>query len=135
MSQMLWKPTEKQIVNSNLVKFMQVINRKHSTSLSTYNDLYEYSIHNYQFWLDLSDFINIRLTTRPQAAIENESSSLYPPPNFFPGASLNYAENCLEDHRGSQAAVITAKEGATDVCRYTYSTLRSRVHKMSDAYA
>ena len=50
MTDILWKPTEESILNSQLYKFQNKINTKFDLSLSSYMELYDWSIDN------ISDF-------------------------------------------------------------------------------
>ena len=46
MAKLLWKPSEEQIKNSNIYRFMNVVNKKHDQNFSEFAALYEWSIHN-----------------------------------------------------------------------------------------
>jgi len=46
MSKLLWKPSEVQIKQSNMYRFMAVVNQKYNQDFKEYGPLYEWSIEN-----------------------------------------------------------------------------------------
>lgn len=79
------------------------------------------------------DFTKVQASIQPACAISTrESSKLYPPPRWFPGARLNFAQNILESAfveqgRLHKPVLIGIREGADDVENVTLSQLRDRV--------
>ena len=56
----LWKPSEEQIRNANLTKFMNYINKNLKLNINTYDLLYNWSIENRaDFWLALWNFSDV----------------------------------------------------------------------------
>jgi acetoacetyl-CoA synthetase len=48
---MLWQPSAAFTDNSNMVRFMNEVNRRHGLSLSTYQELWQWSVdHIADFW-------------------------------------------------------------------------------------
>ncbi|CCG83330.1 Acetoacetyl-CoA synthase [Taphrina deformans PYCC 5710] len=133
----VWRPKAGDADVTQIHKFMAYVNRQRDRRLHTYDELYEYSISEDSFWIDLSDFLEIQYSTPPTNTLAGNiklcECPLYPPPQFFPGARLNYAENCLEGKNAHQTAVIMAREGATQVERYSFAQLKTRVHRLADA--
>ncbi|BFZ57905.1 hypothetical protein PYCC9005_004960 [Savitreella phatthalungensis] len=127
----LWQPTEKQIEATQVSDLRRTINKKHGLNLRNYDELLKYSVEKPQFWLDMSDHLGIRLQQRPTKVLNGEG--MYPPPSWFPGAKLNYTENCLEGQDESRIAVVTAREGATDILRFTLGDLKARVYALANS--
>mgnify|MGYP001772592917 CR=1 FL=1 len=44
MKEMLWKPDDERISNSNIKKFMDYVNERYSKNFRNYFDLYKWSI-------------------------------------------------------------------------------------------
>lgn len=132
----LWSPTEPGVSKCHLQSFINHLNQEFGMSLTSYTELHQYSVTNDRFWLHLSDFLKIRYSTKPATVLlpgqQLDTTVLYPPPQFFPGAKLNYAENCLESGASYQHAVIEMQEGAQNIRRYTFEELRNQVHHLSD---
>ena len=46
MSKLLWEPTEDQIKQTNMYRFMKVVNEKYNQDFDDYASLYKWSIDN-----------------------------------------------------------------------------------------
>ena len=46
MSEMLWKPSEDSVRNTNMFRFMGFVNDRYQTSFTDYESLYRWSIDN-----------------------------------------------------------------------------------------
>ncbi|HEY3477201.1 MAG TPA: acetyl-coenzyme A synthetase N-terminal domain-containing protein, partial [Anaerolineales bacterium] len=90
----LWIPTEERKQGANMTRFMQEINARHSLSLKSYPDLYQWSVENIpDFWAAMWDFAAIKASRPYDRAIEDVMK--FPGAKWFPGARLNFAENLL----------------------------------------
>ena len=95
MAKQLWKPSEKQIKNSNMYRFMNIINDKYDQNFSEYAGLYEWSIkHIDLFWETLWGFADI-IASQPYDQVIDDVTKM-PGARWFPGARLNFAENLVE---------------------------------------
>jgi len=104
MNQPLWQPDEQRIQASNMVSFMDHVARTHGFSLSSYEDLYHWSINQSpDFWGTLWDFVDVKASHRGKVVLEN--GDRMPGARWFPEARLNFAENLLQ-FRGGQAALV-----------------------------
>ena len=59
--------------------------------------------------------------------------SLFPPPEFFPGIRLNFAENLLAGRDSNTIAVHTCTEGGENLHDVAWGELRSLVEQVADA--
>ncbi len=51
MADILWEPSEEQIENANMTRFMNFVNQEYSLGISSYEELYKWSIENIpDFW-------------------------------------------------------------------------------------
>jgi acetoacetyl-CoA synthetase len=137
MSHKLWIPSKEVVENANVTHFIRQINADRGLNIKSYAQLHNYSVTQDAFWLDLFKFLKIRHSSPPTSVIAGGRSladaPMYPPPKFFPGCKLNYAENIVEGHDDSALAIITALEGAKQVKRYTFGQMRDIVHGYADA--
>jgi len=70
MSKLLWEPTEEQIKQSNMYRFMNTVNKKYHQNFQAYAPLYEWSIENIaDFWETLWDFADIIASKPPSRMI------------------------------------------------------------------
>lgn len=110
----LWVPLEDDLRESNMTQFMNFINLKYSLKISSYNELYDWSI-NYiaNFWEDISQFMDIIYGRPPQKILTkiNTGSNADDIRNYqwFKGAKLNFAENLLR-FRDEELAIVYYNE-------------------------
>ena len=130
MGKLLWKPSEEQIKNSNIYRFMGIVNEKYQQKLDDFAPLYEWSIENIaEFWATMWDFADI-VASKPYERVIDEVDKM-PGANWFPGARLNFAENMLR-YRDDRVALIFKGEGQAST-RMTYAELYDEVARLARA--
>ncbi|MGD9971791.1 MAG: acetoacetate--CoA ligase [Desulfatirhabdiaceae bacterium] len=130
MGKLLWTPTEDQIKQSNMYRFMQSINARYGTRLSDYPELYQWSVENIpDFWANMWDFADIRAATPYDQIIDNLNKM--PGAKWFTGARLNFAENLLR-YRDDRTALIFKGEEQI-ATRMTYAGLYDEVARIAHA--
>ncbi|MDO9536696.1 MAG: AMP-binding protein, partial [Thermoplasmata archaeon] len=130
MSRALWKPDEQQTKNANMTRFIENVNEQYGLALSSYDELYKWSIDNIpDFWAAMWKFGDI-VHSQTFDEIVTDLNKM-PGAKWFAGARLNYAENLLR-HRDERAAIVF--RGETKVRRtITYSELYDRVARLARA--
>jgi len=130
MGRLLWQPTEKQIVNTNMFRFMTRINQRYRTDFDDYDSLYQWSIdHIPQFWQEMWDFADIQASA-PYTAVVDDATKM-PGAQWFDGAQLNFAENLLR-YRDDRLAIVF--RGEDRVRRtLTYAQLYDAVARVAKA--
>jgi acetoacetyl-CoA synthetase len=104
----IWTPSPKRVAASNMQRFL-VAHAEHLESLD-YSGLYQWSLaHPAQFWPAVVDFCGLRMRTRERVVVENWSDM--PNARWFPGATLNYAENLLDPKHTGTALVFCSETG------------------------
>ncbi|OJD30605.1 acetoacetate-ligase [Diplodia corticola] len=108
--------------------FLQHINKKYHLQLKSYDDLYTWSVENIAaFWGEVWHNVGIK-ASQPYEQVVDEAAPMFPRPDFFRGAKLNFAENLLfpnvavDEH---SPAVIAATETSRQTV--TWKELRERV--------
>ena len=130
MGKLLWKPSEEQIKNSNIYRFMGIVNEKYQQKFDDFAPLYEWSIENIaEFWATMWDFADI-VASNPYERVIDEVDKM-PGANWFPGARLNFAENLLR-YRDDRVALIFKGEGQAST-RMTYAELYDEVARLARA--
>ena len=124
MAKLLWKPSEDKIKNSNMYRFMGLINEKYNQNFTEYDPLYQWSIENIpDFWAAMWEFADIKASKSYDQVIDDVTKM--PGAKWFSGARLNFAENLLR-YRDDQVALIFKGEDH-DSTTMTYSELYDEV--------
>lgn len=132
----IWKPTLPQDKIPMSI-YREHVNRKFNQDLQTSQDLHQWSVSNlHDFWIDLHQYTGIipplpaALTTAfdPNTPMENV-------PEFFPGATVNYAENVVTGRDMDKTALIGVREGQDlggEV--WSWGLLRENIRKARSAF-
>jgi acetoacetyl-CoA synthetase len=120
--------------STRLSSFIQAINKSHNKSFESYEDLYAWSITDLSsFWAAVWDNVGIRVS-KPYDKVVEDETRMFPRPEWFAGARLNFAENLLFPllpegaHVEEQGiAVIAATETTRE--EVTWKELRKRVQE------
>ncbi|EED79249.1 predicted protein [Postia placenta Mad-698-R] len=120
-SRLLWRPANP--ARTSLDAFRRMVNRKHGLNLRDYHDLHRYSVEDYEFWLDVWEFVGILHSVPPTKILED--GRMKELPTWFPGARLNYAENLL--YRNDDGIACTAARETGAISHYTFRQLRELV--------
>ncbi len=119
----LWVPSKKRIENSNLIRFIEFINKKFNKNHIDYNQLHRWSIQNTDlFWESFWEFSELKYSKNYKKI--TIQSPLFYKTEWFPGAKLNFAENLLR-FKDNRTAIIQKREGG-ETLRLTYKELYSK---------
>jgi acetoacetyl-CoA synthetase len=128
MAELLWQPSEQQIKQTHMYRFMQLINNQFNCSFSRYEELYQWSIdHIPEFWAGMWDFAQIKFS-EPYKEVVDDLTKM-PGAKWFSGARLNFAENLLR-YRDNRTALTFKGEFAEPV-KMTYAELYDEVARLS----
>lgn len=113
------------------------MNKIYDLSLTDYPSLYKWSVTNVaDFWKECWHFVGIR-ASQPFTEVLPKDAPMFPRPDFFAGARLNFAENLLFPENAevdeNAVAVITASEREDHVEETTWAELRELVRNCSNA--
>jgi len=128
MGKLLWQPSEERIKNSNIYRFMGVINEKFNKDFEDYDQLYQWSIENIpDFWAAMWDFAQIKVSRSYEQVVDDITKM--PGAKWFQGARLNFAENLLR-YRDDHVALIFKGE-SRDTIQITYAELYNEVSQLA----
>ncbi|MGB5745401.1 MAG: acetoacetate--CoA ligase [Desulfobacterales bacterium] len=128
MSKLLWEPSEDQIKQSNMYRFMNIVNQKFNQNFSDYASLYDWSVENIaNFWETMWEFADI-IASKPYDQVIDDAAKM-PGACWFSGSRLNFAENLLR-YRDEQVALIFKGEGQPSL-RITYAELYDEVARLA----
>ena len=128
MKEPLLTPSEDQIRNANMTRFIEFVNRKYGKKFKTYDELYQWSVHSIpDFWAAMWDFTEIKASKKYDQVVDDLKK--FPGARWFVGAKLNFAENLLR-YRDDRLAFIFRGETQKST-KMTYSELYSTVARLA----
>jgi acetoacetyl-CoA synthetase len=128
MNKLLWQPTEERIKNTNMHQFMQYIGERYGVSVSSYDDLYRWSISKIpDFWEAIWDHAGV-IHSNPYDCVVDDPYKL-PGAKWFQGARLNFAQNLLR-YRDDRVA-LSFKGETQAIVRITYAQLHEKVARLA----
>ena len=128
MNTVLWRPRVDELHNANISAFRDQINSTFQLRLSTYPELYEWSVRNIpEFWEQVWHFTDI-IHSQSYNSIVDDPSRM-PGATWFKGARLNFAENLLRS-RDNRPAIHFQGEGQT-LRTLTHQELFYEVEKLA----
>lgn len=91
----LWEASGEYLEASLLWSFKKHVELKHAQKLSSYAELHEWSVKNYQaFWKELLVWSKVKFSGSPDTVYENKTQNFYGGV-WFPSLELSYSENIL----------------------------------------
>ncbi|KXJ97675.1 hypothetical protein Micbo1qcDRAFT_143203 [Microdochium bolleyi] len=131
----LWRHPDP--ASTHMYKFLQSVKSKYSLDIDDYPGLYKWSVENIaDFWDQVWQFCGIT-ASQPYTEVLPANAPMYPRPDFFAGARLNFAENLLFPAKAkvseSDVALITATEMEERLRETTWAELREAVRQCSNA--
>jgi len=122
---LLWKPSQQDIDNSHLHQYMQWLQSEYNLHFSDYDSLWEWSISETQiFWKTISEYFEVIFHDKPTEVLQRKSGM--PHQNWFPGATLNYAEHIFRKADPHRPAIIYKTELRPQT-EMSWKELRSQV--------
>jgi acetoacetyl-CoA synthetase len=128
----MWIPDRSRVESSNIVQFSKTVARKGAPVADPldYHELWTWSVeHGEDFWAAVWQFYSVRTWTPYDAVLAARSM---PGAQWFPGATVNYAEQALRDAREDGVALITVAEDGSERA-LTWGDLRRQVGALAAA--
>lgn len=113
MQQPLWTPSAERIAASRMDAFRRFVNQRHGLQLADYPALHAWSVEQREaFWQAIVDFFQIHFHA-PAERVLREGPAM-PDAQWFPGATLNFAEHLLRRRDGHPALVAIGEDGSRE---------------------
>jgi acetoacetyl-CoA synthetase len=131
----IWKP----IIHQNQIPmniYRAHINKKFDQKLSSSQELHQWSVENLQeFWTDLHAYTGIIPVLPPNVTSAfDPNTPMEDVPEFFSGATVNYAENVLSGPDPTKIALVGVREGQElSGETWTWGVLNDNVRKARSA--
>lgn len=101
--EVLWEPTAEGIAESEMGRYLAWLREHTGHDFTTYDELWRWSVDDLEgFWQSVWDFYEIPAATPPTAVLGSRDM---PGAQWFPGATLNYAEQALRNLSDDVAVV------------------------------
>ncbi|KAI0887671.1 acetoacetate-CoA ligase [Annulohypoxylon maeteangense] len=131
----LWKHPNPS--STQMYKFLEHVRSKYSINIKDYPDLYKWSTENISdFWGEIWQFCGIKASKSYSYVLPGDVP-MFPRPDFFSGARLNFAENLLFPAKAnvveSSVAIMTVTEIEGQLVSTTWAELREAVRQCSNA--
>ncbi|HEX3785995.1 MAG TPA: acetyl-coenzyme A synthetase N-terminal domain-containing protein [Pseudonocardiaceae bacterium] len=123
----LWTPTPEAVATTLIARFRAWLAATKGVELADYAQLWRWSVSELEaFWGALAESFEVRFHQRPE---EVPAERVMPGARWFPGTTLNYAEQALLGGDGKAdddpAASFQREDGRTE--QLTYGEVRTRV--------
>jgi acetoacetyl-CoA synthetase len=126
--QPMWTPSQASIDAANLTRFIAQVNARHGLSIKGYDALYQWSLDQKEaFWSEIWDFCGIIGDKGERILLDGDNIEAA---QWFPDASLNFAENLLRKN-SSEIAIYFRAEDQVDYS-LTYQQLYEQVASVAD---
>jgi len=124
----LWTPSEAQIKNANITRFIEFVNREYGKNFKSYDDLYQWSIDRIpDFWAAVWNFTEVKASKKYDQVVDDLNK--FPGARWFVGAKLNFAENLLR-YRDDRLAFVFRGETVKSA-KMTYAELYVTVARLA----
>jgi acetoacetyl-CoA synthetase len=117
MNAPLWTPSADRIAATRMDAFRRFVNQRHALQLADYPALHGWSVNERAaFWQAIVDFFEVRFTAQPEAVLREGAAM--PSAQWFPGATLNFAEHLLRRRDNHPALVAIGEDGSREQLSY-----------------
>ncbi|MFX0013856.1 MAG: acetoacetate--CoA ligase [Promethearchaeota archaeon] len=128
MGKLLWRPSKEWLKHANITQFINFVNEKYKQKISSYSQLYSWSIENIQdFWATMWDFGGIISSQSYTKVVDNLNTFF--DLKWFDGARLNFAENLLKFKDDHIAFIFKGEMQTRSVL--TYAELNNQVSRLA----
>ena len=105
----LWTPTPEQVEQATLTRYTRWLEAREGRTFETYADLWRWSIDDVEaFWASIWEFFDVRASQPYERVLGRREM---PGAEWFPGATLNYAEHVF---RGKDDAAVALRHAAEE---------------------
>ena len=119
----MWQPSEARRSRTTLTRYLTWLDINGIASPSTYDELWDWSVQDLSgFWDSIARFFDVHLHSPYSQVLARDEM---PGAQWFPGASLNYAEQALRHDLGTPAVIALSETG--DPVELTWEQLRGQV--------
>ena len=124
MSEILWQPSPERIAQTRMEAFRHLCNQRHALAITDYPALHQWSIDQREdFWQAIVDYFGITFHQPPETVLREGRQM--PSAQWFPGATLNFAEHLLRRRDDAVAVIAIGEDGQRE--QLSFAELASHV--------
>lgn len=122
----IWEPTPRSIERARITRYLRWLENERGLRFAHYAALWRWSVDDLEaFWASIWDFFGVRASA-PYATVL--AADVMPGAEWFPGATLSYAEHALARRDGHPALVARSETRGLDrTTTVTYAELAAQV--------
>ena len=123
MNEALWHPSDERLASTRLTDWQHWVAREYGVKAADYRQWHQWSVEcRDQFWDSIARYFDVKFHQQPSALLGRDEM---PGAEWFPGATLNFAEHLLR-HRSDRAALISWLENG-ERRELSFNQLRMKV--------
>ena len=105
---LLWNPNDKRKEEAAITDYINWLKTNRNINPETYEELWKWSVNNIEeFWETVWDYYQIKSYTPYETVLKKE---VMPGAEWFPGATLNYAEHIFKNGKKDKTAIYYKSE-------------------------
>ena len=130
MNPILWRPDAQRVAATTLSQFIRFLQRQYGEVSNDYEALHQWSVQNPElFWRGIWDYFEVQGQYNKERILDNADQM--PGAQWFPSATLNFAENLLRHQSDKLALIERGEDGRRNTL--TYPALRQQVAQLASA--
>jgi acetoacetyl-CoA synthetase len=120
----LWEPSAEMVERARMTEYMRWLEAERGLRFGSYEELWRWSVSDLEaFWSSIWDFFGVRADGEHERALAGRAM---PGAEWFPGASLNYAEHVFAGKDSAETAILHASE-LRELSELSWGALRTQV--------
>jgi acetoacetyl-CoA synthetase len=124
----LWTPDRQTVERANLTDYMTWLRERRGLELEDYHALWRWSIENLEaFWASIWDYYGLEHASAYDAVLPRAQM---PGARWFPGAEVNFAQECFRRAVEQRPALVSVREGGSPV-ETSWADLEAQVAAMA----
>jgi acetoacetyl-CoA synthetase len=105
---LLWEPSAERQARSEMRRYMAWLAEHKELAFDDYHALWQWSVDNIEdFWVSIWEFFDVKAATPPETVLPKRAM---PGAQWFPGATLNYAEHVFRSAAPDRPALVFQSE-------------------------
>jgi acetoacetyl-CoA synthetase len=121
-------PTASQRANAKITRYAEWLRERHGLEFADYDALWQWSVDDLDaFWQSIWDYFGVRAATPATSVLAKREM---PGAVWFPGATLNYADQVFHHRSDSRPAIISGDESGACL-EISWQELEARVAALS----
>ncbi len=126
---LLWQPSDAMVRSAVVTKYAEWLAAESSVAVGTYEELWRWSVDELDaFWQSVIDFFGIDLGDGVERVLGDRSM---PGAQWFPGATVSYAEHVFRGADDAAVAIRHASEVRDGLGEWTWGTLRRETARIA----